>query len=245
MKGVILAGGKGTRLRPLTLVANKHLLPVYNKPMILYPLETLKAWAIKEILIVTGGEYIGRFAELLGDGSRFGVSLTYRVQEEAGGIAQALGLAEDFADDQGVMVILGDNIFDKDSIVNRETIKLDNPDRACIFAKQVPDPNRFGVVVFEGDEAKHIFEKPTEHVSDWAVTGLYYYPNDVFGVIKTLEPSARGELEITDVNNYYLKDGRLDVAKIDGFWSDAGTFDSLLESSNWVATQNFKKLYEN
>lgn len=230
MKGIILAGGKGTRLRPLTEVTNKHLLPVYNKPMVLYPLETLKRFGIKDILIVTGGEHIGKFADTLGDGSAFEVKLTYKVQTEAGGIAQALLLAEEFAGNEPVTVILGDNIFDKHVVEPRQGR------RAVIFTKAVQNPNRFGVVRLEGGNPIEIVEKPSAWVSEYAVTGLYYYPPEVFEYIKTLKPSERGELEITDVNNWFIHRGLLDVQVVDGFWSDAGTFDSLMECSLWAQT---------
>ena len=230
MKGVILCGGKGTRLSPLTDITNKHLLPIYNKPMILFPLETLKSLGVKDILIVTGGEYIGRFAEYLGDGSKFGVNLTYKVQKEANGIAGALGLAESFVGGDKVAVILGDNIFD--NIIFFGSLEDNN---ACLYIKEVEDPERFGVVNLKEDRTIiEIEEKPKEPKSNLAVTGLYVYPPDVFDIIKTLKPSERGELEITDVNNYYIKEGRCKSATITGFWSDAGTFDSLLKSSNWI-----------
>lgn len=232
MKGVILAGGKGTRLRPLTNVTNKHLLPVYNKPMIEYPLNTLKDLGITNILIVTGGEHLGSFAEYLEDGKKFGVNISFRVQSEAGGIAHALALAEDFVGDNKVAVILGDNIIDSSDLKSKITEAKED---ALIFAKQVKDPERFGVVGYDKDgKVKNIVEKPVKPESNDAVIGLYIYPSDVFDIIKTLKPSYRNELEITDVNSRYLKDGRLGVCKFEGFWSDAGTFDSLLKSSNWV-----------
>lgn len=231
MRGIILAGGEGTRLKPLTLVANKHLLPVYNKPMILYPLETLKSFSISDILIVSGGEHIGRFAEFLGDGSDYGVNLTYKVQRGAGGIAQALGLAEDFADDDRIMVILGDNIFENDKIPRDDYPK----ENAVLFFKEVGDPGRFGVPVFkDSGELENIEEKPKVPKSKYAVTGLYSYPSTVFDIIKTLKPSGRGELEITDVNKHYIKVGKCSYEVLDGFWSDAGTFESLFRSSSWI-----------
>lgn len=231
MKGVILAGGKGTRLKPLTDVANKHLLPIYNKPMILYPLDTLIAHDIDDILIVTGGEYVGRFAEYLGDGSEFGVKLTYKIQKEANGIAGALGLAEDFANGEDVMAILGDNVFDSAGMGDMPVF---NKHTAHIFVKEVRDPERFGVAVIENGGKVAIEEKPENPKSNLAVLGLYHYPNDVFDVIRTLKPSERGELEITDVNNYYAKADKLIPYKHNAFWSDAGTFDSLLKSANWI-----------
>jgi glucose-1-phosphate thymidylyltransferase len=246
LKGVILAGGKGTRLAPLTEIVNKHCLPVYDKPMIMYPLNTLKSLGIKDILIVTGGEHIGSFAEFLGDGAKFDVSLTYKVQNEANGIAGALALAEDFAGGNRVAVILGDNIFgDLNQIITQEKINGEGP--FFLFAKVI-DPRRFGVPIWEGfgapsDEFKDkvlvgIEEKPKEYPKyPLAVTGFYVYPPSVFDVIKTIKPSARGELEITDVNNFYIKETKLwiDYAfTMDVFWSDAGTHESLLESANWA-----------
>ena len=246
MKGIILAGGKGTRLAPATHVTNKHLLPILHKPMILYPLETLKALGIKDILIVSGGNHIGGFAEFLGDGSEYGVSLTYRVQKEAGGIAQALGLGKDFAQGKGVSVVLGDNVFDNRQferigqklVSGPQQIVFDPRTHAMLFLKTVPDPERFGVPVL--NEQGHIVsieEKPKEPKSPYAVTGLYYYPPDVFDVIPTLKPSARGELEISDVNNYYVARGRCLSIKLPGFWSDAGTPESLYRTASWAMTQ--------
>lgn len=221
LKGVILAGGQGTRLRPLTYVTNKHLLPVYDKPMILYPLQTLKDMGIKDILIVSGGNHIGAFAEVLGDGSEYGVNLTYKVQKEAGGIAQALQLAEDFVDGQ-FAVILGDNIFEK-------PVTPPEKDSCGLILKEVENPQRFGVY----HEGK-IIEKPREPLSKKAVTGLYFYTPEVFDFVKTLKPSARGELEITDVNNWCLENLTVGVHEYDGFWSDAGTFESLFNSTTWA-----------
>jgi glucose-1-phosphate thymidylyltransferase len=235
-KGVILCGGEGTRLRPLTLIQNKHLLPIYNKPMVLYPLETLKALKIKDILIISGGEHIGRFTEFLGDGSRYGVNVTYRVQESAGGIAGALGLAEDFAGEDEIVVILGDNIFDNSFISGLSTEK--NKEGAVFFFSKQENPSRFGVPVLKGGELIAIEEKPQEPKSSYAVVGLYIYPPNVFDIIKRLKPSARGELEITDVNNWYIKEKKCDYIILDCYWSDAGTFDSLLNSANWVKEQN-------
>lgn len=223
MKGVILAGGNGTRLRPLTFIQNKHLIPVYNKPMIMFPIDTLKGMGITDILIVSGGEHIGKFIEYLGDGSLFDIKLTYKVQTSAGGIAQALSLAEDFVSEQ-FAVILGDNIYESSVIP---------PPAGCgIVLKEVADPRRFGVFA-DGE----IIEKPTEPKSKMAVTGLYFYTKQIFDFIKTLTPSARGELEITDVNNWCLKNLPTATMVYEGFWSDAGTFESLAESSNWVRNQ--------
>lgn len=233
MKGVILAGGKGTRLQPATFAMNKHMVPIVNRPMILYPLETLKSLGITDILIVSGGNHIGAFAEFLGDGSEYGVSLTYRVQKEAGGIAQALKLAEDFVGDQKVAVILGDNIFDFDGKYVAEVAGTVTPDQAHIFLKEVDDAFRFGVVI-EKDDGYEIVEKPAGMGKGNAVTGLYIYPPDVFEVIDNLVPSGRGELEISDVNQFYLKDKRLIATQLAGFWSDAGTPESLVRTINWV-----------
>lgn len=224
-KGIILAGGEGTRLRPLTYITNKHLLPVYDKPMILHPLHTLKELGVTDILLVSGGNHIGGFAEFLGDGSDYGVKLTYKVQKEAGGIAQALLLAEDFVDDEFV-VILGDNIFEGSLSLPKTPIAL--------VLKEVEDPARFGV----WDPAQGgIVEKPKDPPSNKAVTGIYFYDNKVFDFIKTLKPSARGELEITDVNNWYLKNHYVTIIDYFGFWSDCGTFPSLLRSSNFIRNQ--------
>jgi glucose-1-phosphate thymidylyltransferase len=227
MKGVILAGGTGSRLYPLTKVTNKHLLPVYDKPMIYYPMETLINAGIKDIMIVSGRGHAGHFLELLGSGVDFGVHFTYEIQEKAGGIAQALSLAEDFVDGDSVTVILGDNIF-QDNI--KEDVANFN-DGAKIFLKEVPDAHRFGVAELKGDKVIGIEEKPKEPKSNFAVTGLYIYDSEVFNAIKTLKPSGRGELEITDVNNYYVSKGAMEYGILEGFWSDAGTFESLLRAS--------------
>ena len=246
-KGIILCGGEGTRLRPLTSITNKHLLPIYDKPMVLYPLETLKTLGIKDILLVSGGEHIGRFTEFLGDGRDFGVNLTYRVQRDAGGIAEALGLAKDFANGESVAVILGDNIFDNGEILKRilyhdGTMEVLNDGRTRLFVKKVEDASRFGVLIDGMKEVMpevgwKIVEKPKGMKEGEAVTGLYIYPNKVFDIIPTLKPSARGELEVTDINNYFLSrpTNSSVVYRLEGFWSDAGTFESLLKSSNWAA----------
>jgi len=226
MKGVILAGGTGSRMYPLTKVTNKHLLPVYDKPMIYYPLQTLVNAGIKEIMIVSGRGHAGHFLELLGSGMEFGVQLTYEIQEKAGGIAEALGLAESWVDDDPVAVILGDNIFE-DSISSDVSLFRKG---AKIFIKEVPDAHRFGVAEINGDHVVSIEEKPEKPKSRYAVTGLYLYDSDVFSVIRTLKPSGRGELEITDVNNAYIKRGKMQFSILKGFWSDAGTFDSLLRA---------------
>ena len=240
MKGVILAGGFGTRLHPCTLATNKHLLPVYNKPMIFHPIETLKAMGIKDILIVTGGECIGDFMRLLGDGEKFGVDFTYKIQSEPKGIAHALLQAEDFAHGEKIAVILGDNIFER-AETGEDVLK--DSSNATIFIKEMDDAQRFGVVVFdEKGGVKGIEEKPKEPKSRFVVTGLYIYPSDVFDFVKTLSPSARGELEITDVNNHYVRSGRMKAVKLKGFWSDAGTFPSLLRASVLVKEREDKGL---
>uniref|UniRef100_A0A6M3M0I3 glucose-1-phosphate thymidylyltransferase n=1 Tax=viral metagenome TaxID=1070528 RepID=A0A6M3M0I3_9ZZZZ len=230
MKGIILAGGKGTRLRPATYAYNKHLVSILNKPMILYPIETMKHFGVKDILIVTGGNHIGGIAGFLGDGSDYGMKFTYKVQKEAGGIAEALGLAEEFIGDDTMLVCLGDNVFDNESI---PSIELDK-DNATIFLKEVEGNKRFGVPTIEGEKITEIIEKPDNPKSKYAVTGLYYYPPDVFDVIKTLEPSGRGELEITDVNNYYVKNNKCKYAIVEGYWGDAGTPESLHKASIWA-----------
>ncbi len=231
MKGVILAGGKGTRMLPLTRVTNKHLLPVYNKPMIYYPIETLKNIGIKDILIVSGRTHVGHFLELLGSGEDSGLKFNYTIQEREGGIAEALALAENFAKGESVAVILGDNIFEDN--FNQETISF--KEGARIFLKEVSDPQRFGVAeIDELGKVKSIEEKPLSPKSNYAVTGLYIYDSDVFNIIKTLKPSERGELEITDVNNRYILKGKMDAKFVKGFWSDAGTFESLHRAASFM-----------
>ena len=230
MKGVILAGGTGSRLLPLTKVTNKHLLPVYDKPMIFYPLEKLIEAGCQEIMVVSGRGHAGHFLELLGSGSSYGVRLTYEIQDAAGGIAEALGLARRWAGDDSVAVILGDNIFE-DSF--RDDIQ-DFRSGGKIFLKEVPDANRFGVAEVAGDRVVGIEEKPAKPKSNLAVTGCYLYDNRVFEIIRTLKPSGRGELEITDVNNAYIGMGEMQFSVLPGFWSDAGTFDSLIRAGNMV-----------
>ena len=235
MKGIILAGGTGTRLLPLTKVTNKHCLAVFKKPMIYYPLETLVNAGIKEVLIVTGGNNPGDFLKLLGNGKEFDLKeIHYAYQQGSGGIAEALGLAEDFADTGKVVVILGDNIFEDDftkAVKDFENQKWG----AKVFLKKVPDPERFGVAQLKGKKIIKIEEKPKKPKSQYAVTGFYMYDGQVFDVIKTLKPSQRGELEITDVNNFYINQKTASFEVVKGFWSDAGTFDSLLRASNLVA----------
>lgn len=226
MRGVILAGGSGTRLRPLTEVTNKHLIPVYNKLMIEYPLQTLVNFGCDEILIVTGGEHIGGFANYLGDGGRYGTRLTYKVQPVAGGIAQALGCAEGFINDRSCFpVILGDNYF--------SDVKLDSDMNPSIFVKEVDNPERFGVLKSDG----MIDEKPRKPETNKAVTGLYVYNYKVFSQIKRLKPSERGELEITDINNWFLDNENAQTIEYNGYWSDMGTHESLLEVANYIKEQ--------
>lgn len=233
MKGIVLAGGKGTRLHPATLTMNKHMVPLLNTPMILYPLETLRHVGITDVLIVTGGEHIGAIAEFLEDGSGYGVRLTYRVQKEAGGIAQALGLAKDFVGDEGAVVILGDNIFDNTALPEVLPEGAGST-KAMVFFSPVKNPSRFGVPVFQNGALVAIEEKPAEPKSALALTGLYVVPSDVFTLIPTLRPSARGELEIADVLNWYIAANRCLHQELTGFWSDAGTPASLKEAIDWT-----------
>jgi len=226
MKGVILAGGTGSRLYPLTKVTNKHLLPVARKPMIYHPIEKLREAGIDEILIVTGVDHMGDVVTLLGSGKEFGCRFTYKVQDEAGGIAQALGLAEHFAGGEKMIAILGDNIFE-DKLSKYAGKFAEQTKGAKIILKEVKDPNRFGVAEIKGDRIIGIEEKPKRPKSSYAVTGIYMYDATVFEVIRKLKPSARGELEITDVNNEYIKNGELTFDVFDGWWTDAGTFETL------------------
>lgn len=240
MKGVILAGGQGTRLRPFTKLINKHLLPVYNKPLIYYPILTLKNAGIDEILITSGKEALPHFKKLLGDGKQFGVRLAYAAQDGALGIAHALGLAEKFAKGSKIAVMLGDNIF-----VNHDQIKTGvnnflKEKGAKFFLKSVPDPERFGVARINRKKIVSIVEKPKKPQSNLAVTGFYLYDPDVFEMVKKIKPSARGELEITDVNNHYVKSGLAGFEIVEGDWIDAGTFDSLLQASVLMMRKNLE-----
>ena len=235
MKGVILAGGLGSRLRPLTKVTNKHLLPIYDKPMIYYPIETLVKAGIRDIMIVTGGNSAGDFLRLLGNGSDFGLKdIYYTYQEGEGGIADALKLCEHFADGQRIAVVLGDNILQDDitPFVRRFEAQTSG---ARILLKKVDDPERFGVPELDGDRIVNIEEKPEHPKSDYAVTGIYMYDARVFDFIRTLKPSGRGELEITDVNNHYIEEGDLFYDVMDGWWTDAGQFESLYRAATLVA----------
>ena len=235
MKGVILAGGLGSRLHPLTKITNKHLLPVHSQPMIYYPIRTLINAGIEDIMIVTGGNSAGDFLRLLGNGKDFGLKhLNYTYQEGEGGIADALSLVEHFADDQPVCVVLGDNIIEKNVRSAADEYRKQGGG-AKIMLKKVHDPERFGVPELDGDRVLQIEEKPKAPKSDYAVVGIYFYDHTVFEVIKTLVPSERGELEITDVNNHYIRRGEMTWNELDGWWTDAGTFESLLRASNLVA----------
>lgn len=242
MKGVILAGGLGSRLRPLTLVTNKHLLPVYDKPMIYYPIECLLNAGIDEVLIVTGGEHAGDFLKLLKNGKHLGLrELHYTYQEGEGGIADALLLAEDFADGDKICVVLGDNIIEKH--IRGPVGEFFTQRRgAKILLKEVEDPQRFGVPRFEDGRIAEIIEKPQDPPSNYAVTGIYMYDSDVFDIARDQEPSKRGELEITDVNNIYLQRGDLTHSVLEGWWTDAGTFESLHRASNWIAEGGANRL---
>ncbi len=233
MKGVILAGGTGSRMFPLTKVTNKHLLPVGKQPMLMHPIFKLREAGITEICIVTGTEHMGDIVNLLGSGNEYGCDFTYRVQDQAGGIAEALGLVENFAAGGKLCVILGDNIF-QDSL-KAEAEAFERQERGGrVMLKQVHDPERYGVVRFDGENVAQILEKPKDPPSDWAVTGIYFYDSFCFDVVHGLEPSARGELEITDVNNAYIEQGTLTFGKFDGWWTDAGTFPSYHRANQLV-----------
>jgi len=236
MKGVILAGGLGSRLNPLTRVTNKHLLPVYDRPMVYYPIQTLLNAAIDEVLIVTGGEHAGDFLKLLGNGKRLGLrELNYTYQEGEGGIADALLLAEDFAEGEKVCMVLGDNIIER-NIRTAVGEFITQPSGAKVLLKEVDQPERFGVPRFEGDRIVEIIEKPAKPPSRWAVIGIYMFDADVFDIARTLKPSNRGELEITDVNNAYIKRGDLTSHVLEGWWAVAGTFESL-HRAGWLVTE--------
>jgi len=242
MKGVVLAGGTGSRLYPLTRVTNKHLLPIYDKPMVYYPIQTLVNAGIHEILLVTGGKNAGEFLRLLGNGHDFGLKhLNYTYQEGEGGIAEALQLAEHFAAGQPVCVILGDNIIENNICQAVGNFKKQKTG-AKLLLKEVEDAQRFGVAELKGDRVVRIEEKPKVPKSNFAVTGLYFYDATVFEKIRRLKPSGRGELEITDVNNFYVQEGTLTWEMLDGWWTDAGTFDSLLRANNLVAKTGANKM---
>jgi glucose-1-phosphate thymidylyltransferase len=242
MKGVILAGGLGSRLHPLTKITNKHLLPVHSEPMIYYPIKTLINAGIQDIMIVTGGNSAGDFLRLLGNGKDFGLKhLNYTYQEGEGGIADALSLVEHFADDEPICVVLGDNIIEKNIEFAAAEYRKQGGG-AKIMLKKVHDPQRFGVPELDGDKVLQIEEKPSDPKSDLAVIGIYFYDRTVFDVIRTLVPSGRGELEITDVNNHYIRRGEMTWNELDGWWTDAGTFESLLRASNMVAESGANNL---
>jgi len=243
MKGVVLAGGLGSRLFPLTKITNKHLLPVYNEPMIYYPIRTLVDGGIRDILLVTGGQNAGDFLRLLGNGEAFGLrQLHYAYQVGEGGIADALRLAEPFADGDPLCVILGDNIIEKGIRHIVEEVRKKSQG-AHIILKEVPDPGRFGVPVFENGRIVRVEEKPENPASNFAVIGIYFYDSTVFERITQLVPSGRGELEITDLNNSYLAEGRLTHSILDGWWTDAGTFESLRVATNLVADSAARKQF--
>ncbi|MHC4545445.1 MAG: sugar phosphate nucleotidyltransferase [Planctomycetota bacterium] len=233
LRGIILAGGTGSRLMPLTKVTNKHLLHIGRKPMIYYPIEKLTSIDIREILIVTGIEHMGDVVSLLGSGKQFGCRFTYKVQDEAGGIAQALGLAENFAQRQPVVVILGDNVFE-DNLKDYADRFISQKTGARVLLKQVPKPQRFGVALVSDDKIIGIEEKPKKPKSDYAIIGIYFYDASVFDIIRDLKPSARGELEITDVNNAYIANNQLAYDILEGWWTDAGTFESLDKANELV-----------
>jgi glucose-1-phosphate thymidylyltransferase len=242
MKGVVLAGGTGSRLNPLTRVTNKHLLPVYDKPMVYYPIQTLVNAGIEEILLVTGGKNAGDFLRLLGNGRDFGLKhLNYTYQEGEGGIAEALGLAEYFADGEPICVILGDNIIENNVRPAVETFAKQKQG-AKILLKEVTDAHRFGVAEIREEKVVGIQEKPKTPKSNYAVIGVYLYDSSVFQKIRRLKPSGRGELEITDVNNFYIDEGNLTYEILEGWWTDAGTFDSLLRANHLVAETGANKI---
>jgi len=240
LKGVILAGGLGKRLQPLTHITNKHLLPVWDKPMIYYPIQTLVEAGIDDILIVTGGNHAGEFLRLLGNGQEFGLKhINYTYQKGEGGIAEALGLAEHFADNSKIVVILGDNVFEKSLKDTVDAFKK-QPKGARLLLQEVGDPERFGVANIEKGKLTDIEEKPKNPKSNYIVTGIYMYDSRVFDIIKTLKPSDRGELEITDVNNAYIESGDAEYDILEGWWTDCGAFDSLLRANNLVAEKERK-----
>jgi len=242
VKGVVLAGGLGSRLRPLTAVTNKHLLPVYDRPMIYYPIQTLVNAGVRDIMIVTGGNSAGDFLKLLGNGKAFGLKhLNYTYQEGEGGIAEALSLVEHFAAGEPICVVLGDNIIEG-NVTAAVRAYREQGKGAKIILKKVPDPERFGVPELSGHRVLRIEEKPAEPKSEYAVIGIYMYDSEVYGIIRTLAPSGRGELEITDVNNAYIKRDEMTWEELDGWWTDAGTFESLLHASNLVAETGANKM---
>lgn len=238
MKGIILAGGSGTRLSPLTKVTSKQLLPIYNKPMVYYPLDTLRRAGVTEILFIVAPDHAGDFLKLLGSGKEFGCKFTYEIQDKPEGLAQAFRIGENFIANDNVVMILGDNLYEDDFSEAIRTFESG----ARVFAKKVSDPERFGVVEFDSEmRALSIEEKPTPPKSDYAVTGLYIYDNTVVQKARDLQPSARGELEITDLNNVYLREGTLDVAIVNGRWFDTGTFESWFEATSFIRDRELAK----
>jgi glucose-1-phosphate thymidylyltransferase len=233
LKGIVLAGGTGSRLKPLTKVTNKHLLSIGKKPMIFYPIEKLTSIGINEILIVTGIEHMGDVVSLLGSGKEFGCHFTYKVQDEAGGIAQALGLSEDFANKQQVVVLLGDNIF-RDNLKPYADKFIEQGSGARVLLKEVENPHRFGVAEIKEEKIIDIQEKPERPRSNYIITGIYFYDSSVFEIVKNLKPSKRGELEITNVNQAYMNTSQLEYDILDGWWTDAGTFQSLARANEYV-----------
>jgi glucose-1-phosphate thymidylyltransferase len=242
MKGIILAGGQGNRLKPLTEVTNKHLLPIYNKPMIFHPLQTLTRAGIRDILIVSGPKHAGSFLQLLGDGKQYGCNLQFRVQEKAEGIAHAVGLVKNFVGEDNFAVILGDNIFEED--LSKQIKAFDNQKGAHVFIKELEDSFRFGVAELKGKKVIGIEEKPKQPKSNYAVTGLYLYDNQVFDIIAGLSPSNRGEYEITDVNNAYIEKGELTATVLKKRWTDAGTFESLFRAGAIARDIHIEHNYE-
>jgi glucose-1-phosphate thymidylyltransferase len=235
MKGLILSGGSGTRLRPLTTVTSKQLLPIYNKPMVMFPLETLLKAGIKDILFIVAPDHAGDYLKLLGSGREFGAKFSFEIQDEPKGLAEAFIIGANFIGDDNVCMILGDNIFEDDFSKEIQEFK----DGAYVFLKEVPDPERFGVAGFaKSGKINQIVEKPKEFVSNLAITGLYIYDNNVIQVAKELEPSARGELEITDLHNWYFKRGKLNYSVVKGEWIDAGTFESLYKATQLIHDQS-------
>lgn len=234
-----MAGGLGTRLHPLTKVINKNILPIYDKPLIYYPILTLRNAGVKEILIISGRGHAGQFLDLLGSGKKLGVDLSYDIQEEPKGLAHGLAVAEDFADNGLIAFLLGDNIYEENFRKAVDDFRKQKKG-AKIILKDVADPERFGVPEFKGDKIVNIVEKPKKAMTNWIVTGFYFYDARVFDIIRTLKPSTRGEYEITDVNNWYVKEGTLTYYKTKGKWIDAGTFDSLLEANNFIAKNKDK-----
>jgi glucose-1-phosphate thymidylyltransferase len=244
MKGIILAGGTASRMRPLTDITNKHLLPVGRVPMIYHPIAKFKAAGLTDILIVTGRDHMGHMVQQLGSGHQFGVEFTFKVQDRPGGIAQALGLARGFAAGDSVAVHLGDNIFQDEIVDFVREFKRNGEKGSMIFLKEVSDPERFGVAEIEGDRVMKIVEKPKEPKSNLAVTGLYFYESSVFEIVPKLIPSARGELEITDVNNYFVQAGSMRFHRINGYWTDAGTFESWKNANELAWSTDFSHLFE-